>query len=178
MKTYVDQHDLSSSFLGFRVSRLLDIIIEQGDDYLAQAGIVFPARINSTILLIDEYSEVSTNDIAGKLGHPHQLVAQRVELLLSLKLVTRVPDPYDNRRKVLKLTSKGKAQVKLLRRCLTDASSAFDRLFQELGVDLNQTLDNAYAAFLNQSLFERVHNLHTNQKKVAAARVGAGSDAR
>ncbi|MEO1241838.1 MAG: MarR family transcriptional regulator [Pseudomonadota bacterium] len=168
--SFIDAHSLSDAFLGYRIGRLLDLISEQGDEYHHDAGLSFPARANSTIMVIDEHENVCVADITDELTLPHQLVAQRVELLVELGLVVKKPDPDDGRRKILKLTKKGKQEVVLLRRCLADAVHAFNILFDEIGVDLNKVSRLATDAFMNKPLSERISQACAEETKTASVR--------
>lgn len=166
---FVDTHPLSAAFLGYRLGRLYDLIARQGDEFMHSAGLSFPSRANSTIMLIDESENISVADITIELDQPHQLVAQRIELLMELGLVVKKPDPYDGRRKILILTKKGKQEVALLRQCLADAARAFSVLFDEIGVDLNELADCAKRELENTPLDERVNAVCNRKNKSAAA---------
>ncbi len=165
--SFIDGHSVTGAFLGFRVSRLADLIVAQGDSYLSDCGLDFPARAVSTILMIDERSDVSVSGITAELDQPHQLVAQRVDLLIEQGLVSRTQDPADNRRKILKLTRKGKHQVAHLKVCLSDAAKAFEFIFAEIGVDLNKISDAAFQVFSKAPLSDRVKALDSKVIKTA-----------
>ncbi len=168
--TFLATNPLSAAFLGYRAGALLEILSDQGDTYLRNAGLSFPARANSTIMLIDAHKNISIADITNELQQPHQLVAQRVALLIDKGLVLKVADPQDGRRNILKLTKKGKREVACLRACLDGAICAFEELFEELGVDLNDVIEKAVRAFQKVSLEERVKNACREQQKVNAKR--------
>ena len=166
--SFLVSHELSAAFLGYRAGRLLEILSDQGDQYLRNAGLSFPARANLTILLIDEREDISIADITSELQQPHQLVAQRVTLLIERGLIRKVSDPKDGRRNILKLTKKGKLEVACLRERLADAICAFEYLFAEIGTDLNTVLEKAIAAFLETSLEARIENMCTEEARIRA----------
>ncbi len=168
--SFLSSHALSAAFLGYRSGRLLEILSDQGDRYLKNAGLSFPARANLTILLIDEGENISIADITNELKQPHQLVAQRVSLLIDRGLVSKLSDPQDGRRNILKLTKKGRKEVAILRERLEDAICAFDDLFAEIGVDLNLALEKAVAAFSAVPLEDRVSHSCIKEKRVNARR--------
>lgn len=168
--SFLTTHSLSAAFLGYRSGRLLEILSDQGDIYLKNAGLSFPARANLTILLIDERENFSIADITNELKQPHQLVAQRVTLLIERGLVKKIADPQDGRRNILKLTKKGKKEVAILRDCLAGAISAFEKLFDDMGVDLNAVMEKAIAAFLEVPIEDRVNIACTETRIVNAKR--------
>ncbi len=153
--TYVDIHSASEAFLGNRLSRLVDLIVEQGDGLLRQGGISFPARASSAVLLIEEYENLSTADIARLLGQPHQLVTQRIDLLIDLGLVERRSDQQDGRRKILALTAKGAREAIVLHACLNRAEQVFAELYDEIGVNLSKITQRAILALADNSLQDR-----------------------
>lgn len=155
MQTFIDTHQYSESFLGFRLSRLVDLIVTQGDELFAAHGLSFPTRAASTVLLISDSESLSTADIARQLQQPHQVATQRVEMLLDIGLIKRTADPKDGRRKKLALTKRGKAESVVLRECLAQAKSVFDGLYDEIGTDLSAASQRALDALSAKTLLDR-----------------------
>lgn len=153
--SFIDSHPLRKAFLANTLDALVAQIVEQGEDLLRAAGIGFPARASSTVLLLGERSEMSAADIAKALRQPHQLVTQRIELLIELGIVARVDDPHDARRKALRLTGKGRRQFDLLNRTLEEAQAAFQELFREIGCDLSAKALLAVAVLNRSPLLSR-----------------------
>jgi len=168
--SFLASHGLSTAFLGYRSGHLLEILSDQGDSYLKSAGLSFPARANLTIMLIDERENISIADITNELKQPHQLVAQRVTLLIERGLVKKFADPEDGRRNILTLTKKGKHEVAILRECLEDAICAFEELYAEIGADLNAIIQKAIGALLDVPLESRVKNACSDEKIARAKR--------
>ncbi|PHR59245.1 MAG: hypothetical protein COA47_09795 [Robiginitomaculum sp.] len=159
--TYTDTHPLRGAFVANLLSRLADVIVEQGEQLLLDAGLEFPSRSVSSVLIIGERGKISAADIAKSLNQPHQLVTQRIELLLEMKIVKRIADPKDGRRKTLTLTAKGKKQFKQLRTCLAMADRAFSALFDEIGCDLTLVAERAIDALADNSILNRVEAVET-----------------
>ena len=126
---------------------------------LRDAGLDFPSRAASTVLLLGEQTRMSAADLAKALGQPHQLVTQRVDLLIDLGIVSRAGDPGDARRRILVLTSKGKRQFIALKARLTLAEAAFAALSAEIGCDLASASRSAIAALERSSVLDRVRAL-------------------
>ena len=133
---YVDTHPLRSAFVANPLRRLVELISNQGETLLQDAGLEFPSRTISCVLLIGERGEISAADIAKTLSQPHQLVTQRIDLLIKLGVVERLADPADKRRKILALTPKGVIQFECLKPLLAEADIAFTALFAEINCDL------------------------------------------
>ena len=153
---FLDSHPLRGAFVASSLERLAAVIVEQGDDLLRDAGLDFPSRAASTVLLLGEQTRMSAADLAKALGQPHQLVTQRVDLLIDLGIVSRTRDRGDARRRNLVLTSKGKRQFVGLKARLTLAQATFTALSAEIGCDIASVVLSAIAALERSSLLDRV----------------------
>lgn len=153
--SFIDDHPLRKAFLANTLEALIGKIVEQGEELLGEVGIGFPARASSAVLLLGERGEMSAADMAKALRQPHQLVTQRIELLIELGIVARMDDPHDARRKALRLTGKGRRQFELLNRTLEEAQAAFQQLFREIGCDLSAKALLAVAALNRSPLLSR-----------------------
>jgi DNA-binding MarR family transcriptional regulator len=157
--TFIDSHGMRGAFVANTMERLVNLIVEQGEEFLRSFGVEFPSRAASTVMLLGERGGASAADIGKLLGQPHQLVTQRIELLLDLGIVARIDDAADARRKVVSLTPKGKKQLQRLRKCLTLADAVFAELFAEIGCDLSRVSQRAVAALDRTSILVRIRAL-------------------
>jgi DNA-binding MarR family transcriptional regulator len=153
--TFIDAHPMRGAFAANTIDRLVNLIMEQGQELLREAGVGFPSRAASTVLLLGERGQLSAAEIAKELGQPHQLATQRIDLLIDLGIVARVSDPDDARRKVLSLTANGKKQFQRLKKCLVRAELVFAELFAEIGCDLSAVALRAMDALNGSSIASR-----------------------
>jgi DNA-binding MarR family transcriptional regulator len=165
---FPDDHPLSGAFLANRLDRLADLIADQGEALLRDAGLDMPSRTVSLLLLVGDHRKLSAADAAALIGLPHQLVTQRTELLIGLGLVERKDDPADGRRKVLTLSAKGKGQYARMRTRLTEAAAAFEALFDDIGCDLAAMAAKAQAALERKPLSARMKPAASVAKRVRA----------
>ena len=156
---FLDSHSLRTAFVANLLERLVDQIVGQGEELLREAGVEFPPRAASTVLLLGEHGRMSAADIARSLALPHQLVTQRIDLLIELGIVARIDDPKDARRKVVRLTAKGRKQLQKLQSRLVLAEAAFMALFKEIGCDLSAAALKAMEALNHSSLLARTKQL-------------------
>ncbi len=156
--TYIDSHPLRAAFVANVMERFVNQVAEQGDDMLFDAGITFPSRVVSIILLLGEKKSVSAADIARELALPHQLVTQRINLLIELGIVSRTEDASDARRKVVLLTGEGRSQYRRLKQRLALVNQAFEALFEEIGCDLFAAASRALAALHRSPILNRVRS--------------------
>ena len=153
--TYIDGHPLRDAFLANRLDRLAGLIVEQGDEMLARAGLSFPSRAVSTVMLIGERRRISAAEIARELGQAHQLVTQRLELLIEQRIVRRLNDPSDGRRKQLALTSRGERELEQLLEAVQQTDEAMKRLFEEIECDLAAVAGRAMEALYERPIADR-----------------------
>ncbi len=163
--TYVDTHPLHGAFIANSLRRLIDLIGAQGEIMLQDAGIEFPPRTVSSVLLIGERGKISAADIAKNLNEPHQLVTQRIDLLITLGIIERREDPSDKRRKTISLTPKGITQFQSLQKRLAEADVAFSNLYAEIDCDLPTVTLRMLDALESTSILDRVKSAGTSTGK-------------
>ncbi len=159
---YIDQHPLRAAFVANIWERFAELVVAQGEDILTDVGIEFPSRAVSSILLVGEHDKLTVADIAKMLNQPHQLVTQRIDLLLRLEVVERVSDTADKRRKIIQLTSKGHIQYQALKKRLIEAEEAFLELFKEIDCDLSALAVKAINLLQERPLLSRIQSLSKN----------------
>ncbi len=159
MSTDIDRHFRRTAFIARQLESVVEVIVQQGEAILDDAGVEFPSRAVSAVLLIGERGSVSAADIADALGQPHQLVSQRIELLIESGVVDRVADPNDGRRKILRLTDKGVQQHERLEARLDEADRVFAALFEEIECDLSAVCRRTLLALNESSLLTRLNSL-------------------
>ncbi len=156
--TYFDTHPLRGAFVSNKLTDLTDLIAEQGEDLLRDANLDIPSRAVSIMLLIGERGEISAADIANLLQQPHQLITQRVDLLISLALIKRRSDPRDGRRKILVLTANGVDQFDQLTARMVQVAEVFAALFEEIECDLAAMTMRAVEALHRSPILERINS--------------------
>ena len=155
-ETFLSAHLLRGAFFAHQLDQLAELIAVQGEAFLRDAGIQIPSRAVSTALLIGERGNISAADIAEALDQPHQLATQRIELLISAGIVSRLPDPDDGRRKSLQLTDTGVNQFEKLKQSLKNIDHLFQALFEEVDCDLPNAISRATEALNQSSLLMRL----------------------
>jgi DNA-binding MarR family transcriptional regulator len=145
------------SFLGRLSEALSQRIEEQTRELFDDAGIVIPVRSCSLLTALRQAGEASAAELARALGQSHQLVVQKCPALLRLGLVTQHADAADARRKLLRLTDKGAAQMALLDSYTAGISAVYERLFEETG-DAHAILLKTLRALQDRPLRERARD--------------------
>lgn len=133
----------NSAFLGKTAHDFALLILRQAESVYGRYGISFPVSVSSTVLYLSEARSASLLDIARGLDHPHQLIAQRIKILLKHDLVVGEKDPDDQRRTLYKLTVEGQKQAERLAAYCRDAAVVFDTLSNEVGGRLQAMIQQA-----------------------------------
>ena len=163
MLAYVGE--LRPAFLAHIANRLDALICLQTEAMLAAAGAATPARSVSAIVYLNRCGQASLADIAAADGQSHQLVSSRVAALEDLGLLVRVIDRHDRRRKLLKLTAKGKADAAVVERVCGDIARALNDLQQELSLDLFAAIETAEKSLTRITISERAAGAARATKK-------------
>lgn len=144
--------------VAFTSKRLLDLFLlinEQADIVYKKIGIEFPVLVSSTVLFLSRNEKGTLTEISKGLGLSHQLVAQRIKILLKMELIEKRPLKSDKRKTNYELTEKGKKQSEILHLYCKGAEIAFNSLSQDVGVDLHTVIDNAIHSLIKKSFSER-----------------------
>jgi DNA-binding MarR family transcriptional regulator len=152
----ISQKPLRRVFLGDTLDQLSAVILEQGQKALREAGVELSPRVAPIVLLLAKRGPLTAADLAKALQQPHQLVAQRLDALVDLKIIIRVSDPADARRKLLKMTPKGRVQLARLKEMLDLIEAAYERMFDRIGCDLSAKVLEAAEELSREPLADRV----------------------
>jgi len=158
-------HSLAPAFLGHSLTQLVSTIEMQGDQFLKEQGFEAPSRICSVLLTLNTNGDSSIADIAHSLGLSHQLVTQRINLLIKLGVAEEYAHPEDGRKCLICLTQKGKKQAQGLLGISNLAGRAYQELFNELGVDFERVVLQVNTALKERSISLRARDLTETKRK-------------
>jgi len=147
--------ELSRTFLGRLSEQLSDLIEQQSAQVFKRAGLVLPVKSASLLSAIATLGPVSVSDLVRALNRSHQLIQQKMPKLVTLDLVTRRPDPADQRAILVEITEKGREQLALLDRLAPE----FERAYAEIEADAGpvfDAIDRAIQALKSRPLIERI----------------------
>ena len=89
--------ELNRTFLGRLSEQLSELIEQQSAEVFKRAGIIIPVKSSSLMGAIGTLGPISVADLVRALDRSHQLIQQKMPKLLALGLVSRRPDPADQR---------------------------------------------------------------------------------
>ena len=129
--------ELNRTFLGRLSEQLSELIEQQSAEVFKRAGIVIPVKSSSLLGAIATLGPVSVADLVRALDRSHQLIQQKMPKLLTLGLVSRRPDPDDQRVNLIEITDKGREQLALL----DGLDLQFDRAYAEMEEDAGPVIE-------------------------------------
>jgi DNA-binding MarR family transcriptional regulator len=147
--------ELSRTFLGRLSEQLSDLIEQQSAEVFKRAGLVLPVKSASLLSAIATRGPVSVSDLVRALNRSHQLIQQKMPKLVTLDLVTRRPDPDDQRAILVEITDKGREQLALLDRLAPEFERAYAEIEEDAG-PVFDAIDRAIQALKARPLIERI----------------------
>ena len=136
--------ELSRTFLGLLSEQLSDLIEQQSAEVFRRAGLVIPVKSASLLGAVASLGPVSISDLVRALNRSHQLIQQKMPKLVALGLVTRRPDPEDQRAVLIEITDKGREQLALL----DGLSRQFERAYAGMEAEAGPVFDGLNRAIL------------------------------
>jgi DNA-binding MarR family transcriptional regulator len=149
---------VGSSALGARLRRLSEQIDRDATRVYAARGVAFEQRWFGPLNQIVQNGPMAIGEIAEKLRITHVSVSQAARSLEAAGLVASCADAADGRRRLLALTSEGRARVRELAPIWAAFDTAATDLDDEAGgvVPILDRLDEALA---RMSLFDRISEM-------------------
>ncbi len=141
--------ELNRTYLGRLSEQLSELIEQQSAEVFKRAGLVIPVKSSSLLSAIAMLGPVSVADLGRALDRSHQLLQQKIPKLVTLGLVSRQPDPADQRVNLIAITERGRDQLALL----DSLDGAFERAYAEMEQDAGPVFDTLKRAI--QSLQAR-----------------------
>ncbi|PQZ83142.1 MULTISPECIES: MarR family winged helix-turn-helix transcriptional regulator [unclassified Brevundimonas] len=147
--------ELNRTYLGRVSEQLSELIEQQSAEVFKRAGLIIPVKSSSLMAAIATLGPVSVADLGRALDRSHQLIQQKVPKLVALGLVTRQPDPADQRVNLIAITDRGREQLALL----DSLDGEFERAYAEMEQDAGPVFDTIKRAILSlqaRTLVERI----------------------
>ena len=147
---------LGTAFVAHRLRRLAELFVEGNSRWLPEAGVTAPARSLSTLLLLAGVKDAGVTEIASRLRLSHPFMIKAVARLEEEGLVETSADSSDARRRPVRLTAKGRAEVDRIRQALRALEGAYRELFEETGFDLAEAVARTEDACLREPFDRRL----------------------
>lgn len=146
---------LNRTYLGRLSEQLSELIEQQSAEVFKRAGLVIPVKSSSLLGAIATLGPASVADLGRALDRSHQLLQQKVPKLVKLGLISRQPDPEDQRVMLIEITDRGREQLALL----DSLNGAFESAYAEMEQDAGPVFDvigRAVVALQSRPLIDRM----------------------
>ncbi|MGH8327882.1 MAG: bifunctional helix-turn-helix transcriptional regulator/GNAT family N-acetyltransferase [Steroidobacteraceae bacterium] len=107
-------HDYGSLLLGSRLRKVAEALYAGVDEVYRSAGVDLPSRCFPILFLLRDHGRLGISELAQKLGQTHPAVSQMSRKLLRHRMVRELPDPKDERRRLLSLSAHGRTVMNRL----------------------------------------------------------------
>ncbi len=148
--------DLEELALATRLKRLSERLMKDVSKVYSTLGVDFKANWFSTLYALGKTSPMTVTGLAKLLGLSHPAVNQIAAQLLARGFITQGRDRKDERRRLLRLSPKGRRLMKRLQPVWDEIRLANRVLLREAGVDLLGDLARVEAALDEKSMLNRV----------------------
>src|SRR5471032_895305 len=119
-------NDYGALMLASRMRKLSEQMYNGVDQSYKAAGIDFPSRCSSLLLLLRDNGPTPITTLAAQIGQTHPAVIQLSRKLLEAGVVSEQSDPADTRRRLLALSDHGRALMDNMAPLWDDILAAVD----------------------------------------------------
>jgi ribosomal protein S18 acetylase RimI-like enzyme/DNA-binding MarR family transcriptional regulator len=150
--------------LASRFRRLAEWLYKDGPRIYRESSVDFEPRWFPLFYLLKDSGAVPVTEAASALGFSHPAINQIAGQMAKRGFLESVKDKKDERRRLLRLTRKGKAAVTSLEPVWTDIQAAADEVLTEAGPGFLEAVGRLEAALSKKGMYERVmHRVKSRQ---------------
>jgi len=150
--------ELGTLALGTRIKNLGELLMKDMARIYQEQGIDFEPRWFTFFQLILKKNEVSVTAIAHDLKQTHPAVVQVINMLEKKGLIKTTKDKDDKRKRLVRLSSKGKRLAKELEPVWLKVKEAAMELLMESEPGLLNNISSLEKALQGQSMYERIYD--------------------
>jgi DNA-binding MarR family transcriptional regulator/ribosomal protein S18 acetylase RimI-like enzyme len=149
--------ELGTLALGTRIKNLGELLMKDMARIYKEQGVDFEPRWFTLFQLIIKKKEVSVTAIAHNLRQTHPAVVQVVNALEKKGLVLTTKDKVDKRKRLVRLSRKGKKLADELEPVWLKVKEAALKLLMESEPGLLSNISSLEKALQNQSMYDRIY---------------------
>jgi DNA-binding MarR family transcriptional regulator len=144
----------------------VDKLLAAQSEVYASEGIPFEPRWTSTFSLLEQEGSLTVTEIAGRLRLSHPAVIKLTNAMITVGLLSDADDEHDQRRRILRLTSRGRRLAPQLHRIWEALSAAHTEVFLRAGCNVLEMLERVENQIIRTPIVELVHShLHEESLK-------------
>jgi len=147
---------LGSLAIASRLRRLAEWLYKDGARIYREQSVDFEPRWFPLFYLLKESGTVAVSEAAQALGFSHPAINQIAGEMSCRGFLESISDKKDKRKRILRLTKKGKAALSSLELLWADIESAASELLREAGSDFLATVGRLEDALKEKGMYERI----------------------
>lgn len=151
--------ELGSLALATRLKNLSERLAKDVSAIYKESDFDFEPRWFAVVYALKDGDELGVTELAALLQQTHPAVNQVANILVQKKLVTESKDDADQRKRLLKLTKKGKNLVGEMEGLWQKIKIANDQLLTESKDGFLAEIKNIEQALDDRSMYDRVKSL-------------------
>jgi GNAT superfamily N-acetyltransferase/DNA-binding MarR family transcriptional regulator len=155
---------LGALALGSRFRRLSDRLMQDGILIYRDSGLNFEPKWFPVYIYLKERGPTAVMDIARGLGITHPSVNQTAKEMMSAGLIAAYKDTSDKRKRVLALTTVGKARLSELEPAWSRIGDALQELVDETQADFLGYISTIESALDRKSFYQRYFDKNEHDK--------------
>ncbi len=141
--------------LGSRLKRLSDLFMHDIDLIYKKLNINFEPRWFALTSYLYDYGDTSILELADSLKFSHPAVVQIVNQMLKKKLVEAYKDKTDKRKRMIKLSDKGKELFESINPLLGEINDSVKEIIQSTGYDFLHVIESIEKELDAKGIYER-----------------------
>lgn len=162
--------ELGEIALGSRLKRLSDRFMQDVSKIYKSQKISFEPRWFALTNYLYYYGGSSILDLASSIGFSHPAVVQFVNQMQKEKLVEEFDDGNDRRKRMVRLTEKGKSLFESLQPLLKEIEDSVKEIIQATGYDLLHVIESVEKALDEKDIYNRTLK-RTKQRHMDAVQI-------
>ncbi len=162
--------ELGEIALGSRLKRLSDRFMQDVSKIYKSQKISFEPRWFALTNYLYNYGGSSILDLASSIGFSHPAVVQFVNQMEKEKLVEEFDDGNDRRKRMVRLTEKGKSLFESLQPLLKEIEDSVKEIIQATGYDLLHVIESVENALDEKDIYNRTLK-RTKQRHMDAVEI-------
>ena len=148
--------ELEELALASRLKRLSEALLKDADALYRDLGVTFQPRWFPTFYTLSRHAPLTTADLAQALGLTHPAIGQVVTQLKNADLIQDYRDHRDDRRRMLKLTPRGRRLLHRLEPVWDEIRAAAREVLADARIDLLPAMDRLEDIIARRSVMDRV----------------------
>ncbi len=148
--------DIRSPQFGAILFRASELISVQGAEVFDELGFSLHANKISIVLALHTNGAMSSTELSKHIGISRQVLESRLKGSVKDGFFTSLADPNDSRKRIYDISADARPEADRIVAIMKDFEQVYDAMWQEIGVDLEQSLKKMERALKRKPLLSRL----------------------